>query len=253
LIYAILGCLMSAIHLGTVAEVLARGDAGGFFAGTGEALLLGLTSILLALCIALIPMIARRVVQGDIGSTLFAVMSAAITAATLGASMAINGAAGLTRGLSGGNERTDSVGGGGSGGGKTPGGNGKPSAAEQSSQNPPTPPAEPGEVTQRADGTGTHARAPGGSRDAESAQVPETASAVGGAADAKTNSGDGAVAASRGAMSSGGSRWGSGARAYTPMSLTALAAMGTGTVLGTGLRKTAQTFGFRGAGRDDKE
>jgi hypothetical protein len=250
LIYAILGCLMSAIHLGTVAEVLARGDAGGFFAGTGEALLLGLTSILLALCIALIPMIARRVVQGDIGSTLFAVTSAAITAATLGASMAINGAAGLTRGLSGGDERTDLAGG---GGGKTQGGNGKPSAAEQSSQNPPTPPAEPAEVTQRADGTGTHAKAPGGSRDAEPAQVPETASAVGGAADAKTNSGDGAVAASRGAMSSGGSRWGSGARAYTPMSLTALAAMGTGTVLGTGLRKTAQTLGFRGAGRDDKE
>src|SRR5215471_13155100 len=111
LIYAILGCLMSAIHLGTVAEVLARGDAGGFFAGTGEALLLGLTSILLALCIALIPTIARRVVQGDIGSTLFAVMSAAITAATLGASMAINGAAGLTRGLSGGNERSDPAGG----------------------------------------------------------------------------------------------------------------------------------------------
>jgi len=252
LIYAILGCLMSAIHLGTVAEVLARGDAGGFFAGTGEALLLGLTSILLALCIALIPMIARRVVQGDIGSTLFAVMSAAITAATLGASMAINGAAGLTRGLSGGNERSDPAGGGG-GGGKTPGGSGKPSAAEQSSQKPPTAPAEPGEVTQRADGSGSDAKAPAGARDAESAPVPERASAVGGAADAKANSGDGAVAASRGARSSGGSRWSSGARAYTPVSLTALAAMSTGTVLGTGLRRTAQTFGFRSAGRDDKD
>jgi hypothetical protein len=252
LIYAILGCLMSAIHLGTVAEVLARGDAGGFFAGTGEALLLGLTSILLAVCIALIPMIARRVVQGDIGSTLFAVMSAAITAATLGASMAINGAAGLTRGLSGGHERSDPAGGGG-GGGNTPGGSGRPSMAEQSSQKPPTAPAEPGEVTQRADVSGTDAKAPAGARDAESALVPETASAVGGAADAKANSGDGADAASHGARPSGGSRWSSGARAYTPMSLTALAAMGTGTLLGTGLRRTAQTFGFRSAGRDDKD
>ena len=253
LIYAILGCLMSAIHLGTVAEVLARGDAGGFFAGTGEALLLGLTSILLALCIALIPLIARRVVQGDLGSTLFAVVSTAITAATLGASMVINGAAGLTRGLSGGNERSDSAGGGGSGGGKTPGGNGKPGAAEQSSQKPPMPPAELGEVTQRADVSGTDAKAPAGARDAESAQVPETASAVGSAADAKANSRDGADAASHGARPSGGSRWSSSARAYTPVSLTALAAMGTGALLGTGLRRTAQTFGFRSAGRDYKD
>jgi len=48
-------------------------------------------------------------------------------------------------------------------------------------------------------------------------------------------------------------RWSSGARAYTPVSLTALAAMGTGTLLGTGVRRTAQAFGFRGAGRSQKE
>jgi hypothetical protein len=121
LIYAILGCLISAIHLGTVGDVLARGDAGGFFAGTGEALLLGLASILLALCIALIPMIARRIVQGDVGSTLFAVMSTAMAVATLGASMAINGSVGLARGLTGGNN--DPPGGGAcGGGGKGPGG-----------------------------------------------------------------------------------------------------------------------------------
>ena len=177
LIYAILGCLMSAIHLGTVAEVLARGDAGGFFAGVGEALLLGLSSILLALCIAFIPMIARRIVQGDVGSTMFAVMSAAVTAATLGATAAVNGLGhAISHGRAGGEGGNPPPGGGG-GGGKGQGGNKDViSAAERSSQQPPKPPEDRGpDGTKGGDGSTTAAA--NGSKPPEGPKTAETASA----------------------------------------------------------------------------
>lgn len=259
LIYAILGCLMSAIHLGTVADVLARGDAGGFFAGLGEALLLGLSSILLALCIALIPMIARRIVQGDVGSTMFAVMSAAVTAATLGASMAINGSVGLARALGGGNDASPPGGGGGGGGGKGQGGKDKPSAADQSSQTPPKPPGDAVlEGTRGSDGSGNEGRAPADAKNAEpSITNADAAATVSGAAGqhsgAKSDTGgaNGATRGNRG--SSQGSQRSVGARVYTPMSLSALASMGAGNLLGTGLRKATSALRSKDTGGDDKE
>jgi hypothetical protein len=140
-IYAILGCLLFAIHLGTVAEVLSRKDAAGFFAGLGDALLLGLASTLLALCVALIPFIARRLVQGDVGSTLFAVVGAAMTAATAGATVAMNGLAALG-GSGGGGGGSSAATAGGSAGGSGAGQSGGPAlgVAGQSSQAPPRPP-----------------------------------------------------------------------------------------------------------------
>lgn len=260
LIYAILGCLMSAIHLGTVAEVLARGDAGGFFVGVGEALLLGLASILLALCIALIPMIARRIVQGDVGSTMFAVMSAAVTAATLGASMAINGGVGLARALGGGNDTSPSGGGGGGGGGgKAQGGKDTPSAANQSSQTPPKPPEDKVlEGTKGSDGSGTEGRAPEGAKNAEpSITNADAAAAVsstagqGSGGNSDTGGGSGAPRGNRG--SSQGSHGSAGARVYTPMSLSAMASMGAGTLLGTGFRKATSALRSKDTGGDDKE
>ncbi len=258
LIYAILGCLMSAIHLGTVADVLARGDAGGFFAGLGEALLLGLSSILLALCIALIPMIARRIVQGDVGSTMFAVMSAAATAATLGASMAINGGVGLARALGGGNDASSPGGGGGGGGGKGQGGKEKPSAADQSSQTPPKPPEDKAlEGAKGNDGSGTEGRAPAGVKSTEpsitNAEASATVTGTAGQNSGGNNDtgGNGATRGNRG--SSQGSQRSAGARVYTPMSLSALASMGAGTLLGTGLRKATSALRSKDTGGDDKE
>jgi hypothetical protein len=141
-IYAILGCLLWAIHLGTVSQVLARKDAAGFFAGLGDALLLGLASILLALCVALIPFIARRLVQGDVGSTLFAVVGAAMTAATAGATVAMNGLAALGGSGGGGGGGSSAATAGGSAGGSGAGQGGGPAlgVASQSSQAPPRPP-----------------------------------------------------------------------------------------------------------------
>lgn len=260
LIYAILGCLMSAIHLGTVAEVLARGDAGGFFAGTGEALLLGLASILLALCIAFIPMIARRIVQGDVGSTMFAVMSAAVTAATLGATAAVNGLGyAISHGRTVGDGGNAPPGGGGGGGKGQGGGKDVTSAADRSSQQPPKPP-ENGASGVAKGGDGSTTAAASGSRPPEGPKPAETPSANADVApvaakeisDAAQNSGgDGGHRTSRGNQNRPSPFR---ARMYTPLNLTALATASAGMVLGTAYRKTANALRSRGSASEaDKE
>jgi hypothetical protein len=263
LIYAILGCLMSAIHLGTVAEVLARGDAGGFFAGVGEALLLGLASILLALCIAFIPMIARRIVQGDVGSTMFAVMSAAVTAATLGATAAMNGLGyAISHGRSGGDGGNQPPGGGG-GGGKGQGGDkGTTSAADRSSQQPPKPPedkrldgAKGGDGS--ATGTANGGRPPEGPKTAETASAngdTPTATAKESSSSAEKNRGDGGSGSAPGNQRSSSQNRPSPlhARVYTPMSLTASASAEAGMLLGTAYRKTAGALRSKSGGQESK-
>jgi hypothetical protein len=263
LIYAILGCLMSAIHLGTVAEVLARGDAGGFFAGVGEALLLGLASILLALCIAFIPMMAGRIVQGDVGSTMFAVMSAAVTAATLGATAAMNGLGyAISHGRAGGEGGNQAPGGPG-GGGKGQGGNkDSTSAADRSSQQPPKPPDDKSfDGTSGAQGSTTANTIAGGAPDGP--KTPEMAAANGDIApitaketgtSAESNGDDGGANARRSERSSSQDRPSPlHARVYTPMSLTALASAETGMLLGTAYRKTANALrSSRSASEEDK-
>ncbi len=265
LIYAILGCLMSAIHLGTVAEVLARGDAGGFFAGVGEALLLGLASILLALCIAFIPIIARRIVQGDVGSTMFAVMSAAVTAATLGATAAVNGLGyAISHGKGGGGEGGNQPPGGGGGGGKGQGGNrDSMSAAERSSQQPPKPPEDKAlDGTRGGDGstaaTANAGRPPEGPRTVETTTANGEMAAVaakdsGGSTE--TNRRDGSDVSARGGRGSSSQNRPSPfhARVYTPVSLTAFASAEAGMLLGTAYRKTANALrSRRSAGEEDK-
>ena len=53
----------------------------GAFNGVTGSLLLGLASILLSLCIALIPFLARRIVEGDVGKTMSTVFSTTMFAA----------------------------------------------------------------------------------------------------------------------------------------------------------------------------
>jgi len=264
LIYAILGCLMSAIHLGTVAEVLARGDAGGFFAGVGEALLLGLSSILLALCIAFIPMIARRIVQGDVGSTMFAVMSAAVTAATLGATAAMNGLGyAISHGRGGGEGGNSPGGGGGGGGGKGQGGNKDTTgAAERSSQQPPKPPEDKGLDGAKggdgsATGTANGGRPPEGPKAAETASAngdTATATAKESSSSAENNRGDGGSGSAPGNQRSSSQNRPSPlhARVYTPMSLTAFASAEAGMLLGTAYRKTAGALRSKSGGEENK-
>jgi hypothetical protein len=70
LLYSIFGALMAAINMNTVNGVLNSGNFVGAFNGVTGSLLLGLASILLSLCIAMIPFLARRVVEGDVGQSM---------------------------------------------------------------------------------------------------------------------------------------------------------------------------------------
>ncbi len=81
LIYSIFGALMAAINMNSVNTVLNSGNFVGAFNGVTGSLLLGLASILLSLCIALIPFLAKRVVEGDVGQTMTAAISTTVLAA----------------------------------------------------------------------------------------------------------------------------------------------------------------------------
>ena len=75
LLYSIFGALMAAINMNSVNAVLNSGNFVGAFNGVTGSLLLGLASILLSLCIALIPFLAKRIVEGDVGQTMISVIS----------------------------------------------------------------------------------------------------------------------------------------------------------------------------------
>jgi hypothetical protein len=81
LLYAIFGALMSAINMNTVNGVLNSGNFVGAFNGVTGSLLLGLASILLSLCIMLIPFLAKRIVEGDVGQTMTTVARTTFVAA----------------------------------------------------------------------------------------------------------------------------------------------------------------------------
>jgi hypothetical protein len=81
LLYAIFGALMAAINMNSVSTVLASDNFVGAFNGVTGSLLLGLASILLSVCIAVIPLLARRIVEGDVGKTMTSVVSTTMFAA----------------------------------------------------------------------------------------------------------------------------------------------------------------------------
>jgi hypothetical protein len=114
LLYSIFGALMAAINMNSVNTVLNSGNFVGAFNGVTGSLLLGLASILLSLCIALIPYLAKRVVEGDVGQTIGTVVSATVFTA--------RGVGSLFRGGGGG-------GGGGAAGNSGGGGGGGAAAA----------------------------------------------------------------------------------------------------------------------------
>lgn len=154
ILYAILGALMTAIHVNRVEDVLSNGFA-GFLLGVPDAILLGLVSIFYALAIAMIPVIASKILSGDVGATAFSLVRAASTALstaiTAGTALAGAGAAaggGAGGGASGGGGGAGAAGGGagaGSGASAASGSNGGSGAGSgtTSSSPPPTPPAIP--------------------------------------------------------------------------------------------------------------
>src|ERR1700722_17195115 len=128
IIYAIISQLLTIMSANSLANIFTAQNIGGAFQGASQMLLISLASILLSIMILLIPFLAKRIVSGDVGSTMFAV--AGVAAASVQAAMA--GWAGVQSGIS----SATSEGGGGSGEGFA----GSTGMASISSR-PPAPPA----------------------------------------------------------------------------------------------------------------
>ena len=87
IIYAIISQLLTIMSANTLSNIFTSQSFGGAFQGASQMLLISLSSILLSIMILLIPFIAKRVVSGDVGSTMFAVAgmaAAAVQAAAAG-------------------------------------------------------------------------------------------------------------------------------------------------------------------------
>lgn len=89
LIYAVMQVLMTAVNLGSMNNVLGANGILNGFVGSTQMILLGVISILFSISIALIPLIASRLVRGDVGSAVLATMSAAYTASQVAAAAAV--------------------------------------------------------------------------------------------------------------------------------------------------------------------
>jgi hypothetical protein len=129
-IYAIISQLLTIMSANSLANIFTAQNIGGAFQGASQMLLISLASILLSIMILLIPFPTKRIVSGDVGSTMFAVAGVAATAVQA----AVAGWAGVQSGAA---SATNEGGGGDSGGAA----GGAVGMADGSSR-PPTPPAE---------------------------------------------------------------------------------------------------------------
>jgi hypothetical protein len=109
LIYAIISQLLTIMSANSLNSIFTSQSFGGAFQGASQMLLISLSSILLSIMILLIPFIAKRVVSGDIGSTMLTVAGVAAAAAQT----AIAGWAGMQGGAASAGGNGDGGGGGG--------------------------------------------------------------------------------------------------------------------------------------------
>jgi len=103
IIYAIISQLLTIMSANSLNSIFTAQSFGGAFQGASQMLLISLSSILLSIMILLIPFIAKRVVSGDIGSTMLTVVGVAAAAAQT----AVAGWAGMQGGFGGGDDRKD--------------------------------------------------------------------------------------------------------------------------------------------------
>jgi hypothetical protein len=94
ILYATFGALITAIQFNRVNDVLGNGFL-GFLKGLPDSTMLGLVSLFYALAVALIPFIAKRIISGDVGSTAYSLVRAAVFAVGAG----VAAAAGVTAGV----------------------------------------------------------------------------------------------------------------------------------------------------------
>jgi hypothetical protein len=131
ILYAVFGALITAIQANRISDLF---SFMGFFTGTIDSTLLGLISIFYALAMIMIPIIANRIISGDVGSSAFALVRAAGIAVGVAESAGAGFAAGA--GASGAGAGSG-AGGAGAGGGSGFGGEG--AGAISSSMPPPQP------------------------------------------------------------------------------------------------------------------
>jgi hypothetical protein len=98
IIYAIFTQLLTSLQINNLDNVLTAQNFGGLFQGASNMLLIALSGILMSLMIALIPFIAKRVVSGDLGSSMFTVLGAAVGAAATAIQSTALGVAGFQAG-----------------------------------------------------------------------------------------------------------------------------------------------------------
>jgi hypothetical protein len=116
ILYAVFGALITAIQANRISDLF---SFMGFFTGTIDSTLLGLISIFYALAMIMIPVIANRIISGDVGSSAFALVRAAAIAVGVAASAGAGFAAGAgasSDGAGSGAGGVDAAGGSGSGG-----------------------------------------------------------------------------------------------------------------------------------------
>ena len=99
LIYAIIQVLMSAVNLSSINAVLGASGVLNSFVGSSEMILLALTASIFSFSIALIPLIASRIVRGDVGSTMMTMVGAMTSAASAVASLAAASFVGVGEGV----------------------------------------------------------------------------------------------------------------------------------------------------------
>src|SRR5580698_184537 len=120
IIYAIISQLLTIMSANSLNSIFTSQSFGGAFQGASQMLLISLSSILLSIMILLIPFVAKRVISGDVGSTMLTVAgvaAAAVQAAIAGWAGMQSGAAG---GGAGGGDDRDGGGGGNGGSNRSP-------------------------------------------------------------------------------------------------------------------------------------
>ena len=98
LIYGIFCRLAMAINVHSMAALTSANSFAGVLAGASQEILLAVASILFSVCILLIPLLAKRIVEGDLGSSMLTVLGTA-TALAQGAMSLVAGAGGGSGGM----------------------------------------------------------------------------------------------------------------------------------------------------------
>jgi hypothetical protein len=144
LLYAILQVLITALQMNSVNAVLGGNGVLNAFVGSSQMVLLGAVSVLFSIAIALIPFLASRLVRGEVGSTVSAMISGAglyagMAAKTLLAASSQGATTGPPQAMS--DPGSPSAGGPGSAGGPSAGGDGRAPGGALGESKPPIPPS----------------------------------------------------------------------------------------------------------------